>query len=318
MKPEQVYPFLSYSSGSTLSECPKKFQLDRLHSIVYNLTRDPQHNRRDNNVTLSFGSALGEGVQAQLRGEGFNKSVLRAAMAWGVGLGESDGKKSIKTLVQALANFHTTVQNLGSEWETLRLVKPDGSELIGSELGITIRLPSCSFRLYIDVVMYNKINKTVVMVELKTSSAPKEETYKYSLQGTLYQLALMVLCKRYGILPENTTVNYQVFDTKQHAWTSMPFLKTKQEYQGAIAWLMAKDRELAFYSETNVFPQVGGYSTCMAFNRTCQFFNQCHHLPEHLLPLDVIRDDYLYDDPRAAKYPNMIEISLAELAEGAN
>lgn len=314
---KNVFGYLSYSSGSEMASCPKRFQMGRLAQVIYRVTRDDKWNRRENSVAMSFGSGLGEGIQALLRGESLPKASLRAMAAWSMPLNAMEGKKSAATLLQAVQEFNAGIANVLGTWEVLRLREADGTHFLGSELGFQIQLPNSVFRMYLDLVLHNPVDDSVVLLELKTAGKPAEETYRYSLQGTIYQLILRVLAKRYGLNPINTAVNYQVFDTNEFTWHPMPFVKTRLEYQNALGWLMAKDAEIGTYISTDIWPQVGGRETCMSFFKRCPHYGQCHMDADNVYPLALIPEEFKYEDSQAMRAKNVLSVTLDELKEMA-
>jgi hypothetical protein len=302
--------FWSYSSGSTLDTCPKRFALDRYSSIVASLTRtsDPA---RYPTLATSFGSALGAGVQHILGGMPIDKAIFEALLEWEVDYTEGDKSRSVALVVDALQRFHLlSAPAILSEWEVFKL--PSGIE--GKELGISILLPNGTvFRGFIDLVMFSGATQQAALLELKSSARPKESYYRYSMQGLIYQLALQAICIKEGIPTVSAVTNYQVYDASQGDWISVPFVKTKNEFLGAIAYLESQDMRIAHYTASGVWPQTGGMSACESYGRLCPHYNSCQHPLDSLIPVGIIPDDYEYDSTKKAK--NTITLSLQELKD---
>jgi hypothetical protein len=158
----------------------------------------------------------------------------------------------------------------------------------------------------------------VILLELKTSINPQEHSYKYSMQGTLYQLFLMAICRKYGILNTNVAVNYQVFNVKAREWLPMIFVKQKSDYQSALQWLLGASQVNLQYAEANSWPSSGGYGVCNSFGRMCNFYGSCQNNFENLFPLSIIPDDFVYVDSRRAASSNTLTLTFAELQETLN
>jgi hypothetical protein len=248
------------------------------------------------------------------------RAKAKAIIDWRLPVDFTDGNRSLNVVFKCLDELHAIRDTVFADWEVMTLPNATGlPDLLGSELGFIVELPDGNyFRGFLDLVMRKTGGNEVILLELKTSINPQEHSYRYSMQGTLYQLFLMALCRKYGIANENVAVNYQVFNVKQLEWLPLMFVKTKNDFKSGLQWLLASSKLNQMYLDSGTWPSSGGYGVCNSFGRICQFYGSCQNDFDKLLPMALIPDDYTYVDTRRAAIANTVVLSYAELEEVAN
>lgn len=266
---------LSYSSLETFNSCPRKYQLHKFYEDADQL--------RSSSVDMAFGHAVGTGIQSLLAGLSVNQSLLQAMLAWSMpnlAAAKHTTKKSLLTALDLVTNFAANeLQGIIEDW-TLFIV--DGKPC--NELGFSLGLPDdYVFVGYLDVVLQNRDTKELAVLELKTTGSYNvdEASYKNSAQTTGYALALDVLCRNLN-LPPTIHVFYIVASSATSLFTTFTAAKSKLDRAELLNDLVTQVQLIKFYHDSygEVFPKRG--SSCMNFNRRCEYYGNCHLR----LPLD--------------------------------
>jgi len=281
---------LSYSSLNTLSSCPRKFELYKVHPI---------DTPRDTSPALSLGSAVGRGYAAYLETNDIedDKVILETWLGYYPPL--EDNVRTLSkahVIVQALADtgWAKNGQDDPCDWElaTFNGVK-------ATELSFCIRLsPKMVYVGFLDAVMYSPSTGIYRPLELKTSSlsANLEVNFKNSAQGLAYALILDAICHKSS--PQLTfDIHYRVAQlhrTKAEAYrpTIHDFF-FKKNLMDRLEWLMSlklEQERIESYLDNSLFPKNGG--ACLSWNRPCAYYNMCNLTNNP--PLEAPTKDYQF------------------------
>lgn len=289
----------SYSSLQTLHRCPRKFFLERLKP-----NRD-----RENNATLAFGHAVGEGIQSVLSGDGWNRTLIRMFLAWDVDIFDDLEDKDGKTFwfaVNAVEKFIQIRDTVLGEYEIARWTNPSsGEEEPAVELGFRITTPDgFKYRGFVDVVLRHKATGEFLVLELKTtkSRTPNEATYKNSGQALGYSIVLDSVAPGYS----KYHVLYLVYSSVAREYTPMPFTKNYLQRAEWIHSFMLDVEIIKLYHQNQLWPKNG--DSCFAFFRPCEFYQSCGMSDAVLVPESV-----RMQEPKPEAKMISIELTLMDL-----
>lgn len=146
-------------------------------------------------------------------------------------------------------------------------------EILGVELEVKFKIKDYDFVGYIDLLLRDKRDNKIVIVDHKSSAYPfnlngkvsckaKETFPKYKMQMYLYSCAVM---EKYGEFPKEITWNH----FKEGKFTTIPF--KKDEYDTAVKWFVNTihtiEQETDYDARLNYF-----YCTNL-----CNFRNSCEY-----------------------------------------
>lgn len=265
---------LSYSSILTFHKCPRKFFLER-HQI----------SRDEKSIHLSYGSAIGVGLQEVMKGSSQQDIIFAAFLAWDMDLDEEDikSKKSFWDAIHAINQFasETWPAMKRSGWELLRL-----NEKATDEFGFKIKLPYGFYLIgYIDAILLNKKYNEMRVLEVKTTKYNNvhEALYSNSWQGIGYTLVLdeLAACGKMDSFA-SLEVLYLVFKSTSKEFELFPFKKfptTKAE------WLHNMYREIEAIKaceDAEYWPKYGESCWDYASFKPCAFYGVCDMSPTSL------------------------------------
>lgn len=290
---------LSYSGLQTLHRCPRKFQLEKMK-----LERE-----RENNATLAFGHAVGEGIQSVLSGDSWNRTLIRMFTAWNVDIWDDSEDKDGKTFwfaIHAVEKFLAVRDSLLGDYEIAFWRNPQtGQDEPAVELGFRITTPDgFKYRGFVDVVLRNRATGELLVLELKTTKSrnPNEATYKNSGQALGYSIVLDSVAPGYS----KYHVLYLVYSSVERQYHPMPFTKNYLQRAEWIHSLLLDVEILKMYHEQGLFPKNG--DSCFAFFRPCEFYQSCGMSDAVLIPASQ-----LTAQPGPEAKTIHIELSLMDL-----
>jgi len=269
---------VSYSSLETLSTCPRKFELNKIHPIQA---------ERDTSAAMSLGSAVGVGYARYL--ELINDPSLTTKQIDDDVLLETwrayyppleDATRSISkahVIVQALIAkpFLPNGMDDPLDWE---LAVFDGKPAV--ELSFCIQLTdNLVYVGYLDGVMYSPSTDKYRPLELKTTSLYDnlKVNFSNSAQGLAYGLILDSITAS----PQREfDVHYRVAQlhrTKAEAYRpTIHDFYFKKTLTDRLEWLIGLQMEvdrIGTYMKYNLFPKRGG--ACLTWGKPCQFYGIC-------------------------------------------
>lgn len=255
---------LSYSSLTTLHNCPRKFQLYRLRTTH----REEEHIK--STITFAFGHVVGDAIQAVFQGLSEQDIILRMFLGWHTDLLAEDekGKKSFWEAVIALQRFISLCAS--GFLDDYELVSYNG--VPACELSFSITFPDgFRFRGFVDAVLRHRISGKVIVLECKTTglATVNPATYKNSAQAIGYSIVLD------HIFPDLSSydVLYLVYQTKGREYLTIPFTKTYLQRALWIRELLLDLEMIKLYESAGVYPMHG--ESCISFGRDCEYINSC-------------------------------------------
>lgn len=290
---------ISYSSLATLHACPRKFELNRLNSIVTG-EEDIQ-----TSVTFSYGHVVGLGIQMVLENKSEAEFIWQAFLAWKPDLFAENTKqnKSFASAIFAVQKFKAMcAQGYLQDYELVYYEKKPAVEL-----GFLISLPNgYNFRGSVDAVLRHKTTDEVMVLECKTSSATSinSATYKNSAQAVGYSVvldAIFPLLSSYKVL-------YLIYSTKQYQYEQLEFTKTYVQRARWIRELVLDADLIQTYIDNELFPMHG--ESCFSYFRECEYMNLCQLSTERLTHKLTSEEASAFEEVNA-KY--QIQITLADL-----
>lgn len=290
----------SYSSLLTLHSCPRKLELDKCLPA----------GEREQNVTFSFGHAVGAGVQALFCGASPETAIWQASLAWKVDIYDAidKSKKDFWHVILAIKQFIPIAEQYRQEWEVASF-----NGIPAVELGFRISFPDgFKYRGYVDVVLRNKTTGQLMVIELKTTGNRSivDEMYRNSGQAIGYSIIVDSVAKGYGTpdISSSFYVMYLVYSSSNMEFTPMPFPKSRLQRAKWIAQLMLEIEQLKIYDRHSLFPMHG--ESCYDFYRPCKYFGICE-LSNESLGLVKPEDYVLPATEDEGSYT--IELSLEQL-----
>lgn len=301
MSPLDIDPRLkrfSHSGRTTLHRCPRKYQLQKI-------ARAPHES--EDNVTLSYGTVVGLGIQCVLEDLPWNTVVMRMLLAWDAAdiyAEEERVNKSFWTAIFAVQSFTFIRNSALAEYE---LAYFEGKPAVELSFRITL-MDNFTYRGFVDVVLRHKITHRLLVLEVKTTGAKyvSEATYKNSGQALGYSLILDAIAQG----ESEYEVWYLVYMSGVMRYELLPF---KKHYSDRAFWIqeliMDVDR-VKYYEQQDNYPSYG--ESCNDFFRVCEFFSNCTMSTSMLVvPYDAERDA----DKQEAKGGYTFELSLMDIIQ---
>lgn len=255
----------SYSSSLKLHECPRKFQLYKLHAQRNPFDDDVQ------SITFSYGHVVGQGCQDVLENKSKNDIFMEALKQWEPDLLAEDvrAKKDFFRALIAVEKFNY-LRNNGflADYE---LMYYEGKPAV--ELGFLIEMPDgFQHRGFADAVLRHKVTGQIVVVDFKTTKYrdPSSSNYKNSAQAIGYSIVLDHLSPGLSAY----TVLYFVYSSTTMEYTEFPFDKSLLQRAFWLRNLLYDKHLVELYSNNqDQFPAYG--ESCFSFFRDCEYLSLC-------------------------------------------
>lgn len=260
----------SYSNLEVLHSCPRKWQLNKQDAYRKALTQTGEGIQQ--NIDFAFGHAVGAGVQGFLLTKDADDALFQCFMAWRAVFDDELPKKN-KSLWQAVNAVESFInlykQSDLSDWE---LATFDNGRVRGVEIAYEIDCEN-GYKHYghIDLVMRNTLTGKLAVFEIKTHGFRdfEEALYGNSAQGEGYAAILDALVP--GLA--SYTVKYLAYSAPSEEWHHHDFAKSVRSKTEYLLDLVTDHSIIARYEQMEMFPRRGG--SCMAYNRRCQYYNEC-------------------------------------------
>jgi hypothetical protein len=271
---------LSYSASLKLHACPRKFQLDRLNS-----KGEDEDLTGMRAVTFAFGHAVGDGIQALVKGTPLDEVLFDTFVKWPVDLFVTDTvkKKDLYYAMAAIVAFESTYTAQSSdlsEYDLYYYTDSEGIEHPALELAFVIELPDgFLYRGKADVVLAHKETRELLVLEVKTDGSREVNPAKYknSAQALGYSVVLDAIAPNYS----SYTVMYVVYATIGMGFQYFDFLKTRYMRASWITQIVLDVEAIKMYEQVDSYPMYG--ESCFDWNRTCAYYNLCTLSTENLI-----------------------------------
>lgn len=280
---EEVLPIhevlrrLSHSSVALLRSCPQKYKLRKMYGKI-----DDEEESED----LTFGKALGHGVQQLLAGRSIEEIYIEIFCMWKRDLSDpSDAeirkKKTLWHVYHALDLFQRRhLANILANYDVATFA--DRKAL---ELGFRIKIGSgFTYRGFVDVVLVHKITRRLLVLEIKTTAFKYVLPAKYqnSDQALGYSLICDYVARHsQAEFGSDYEVLYLVYMTTQMEYVPLNFTKSHNMRAQWIQDIILEVEKVKLYESSNYWPRHG--SACGSFNRACDYIGVCHMSDTSLL-----------------------------------
>lgn len=286
---------LSHSSSCLLHSCPRKYQLTKLWPDL----------EREESIDTIYGKMFHVGIQNFVCGVPINESLLIAALEWKTDLYEFKKEKSFFHCWNAIEQFAYLYPE--TQLANYKVLEYNGKPAM--ELSFRIELPNgFYYRGYVDLVLQNLYDDSILVVDLKTSGAKYTSPAKYqnSAQNIGYSLVLET------ILPgmQSFNVMYYEYLTSINKYVAHDFLVDPLDRAIWIRDLLMECDVMQFYDNNEDWPKHG--ESCISYNRPCNFLDNCTTPLSMLIGTDVEERDGKEID-REQNYD--IEVNLLSLIE---
>lgn len=274
--PAGKHLFISHSSQKLLHSCARKFEFRKMYN----------HPKRDSNLKAELGKALHRGFQDYLVHGDEDKAIWEFMTAYPIHLCDSDTDySSIQTGYSTLMGIIHAIPM--QEFELAKIKCIDGVVRPAIEVPFEITLEgysledgknyTVSYTGYIDAILFNVREGTYAVVDIKTTQ------WKLNDFTPLYQFSEQ--CVPYGLILEymkgETINNFQVkyltcqVDLLEPNIQLYSFEKDRGDIEDWFRGLIIDLNLIKMYRSMAWYPRTGGGSTCISFNRKCEFFDIC-------------------------------------------
>lgn len=275
---------LSHSSRTSLHKCPRKYQLYRLNSNKITIDQEKEVSQ---NVTFSYGTAVGVGIQSCLESKTYEQIIIDTFLSWDSDLLDVNKrqKKSFWLAVWAVQKF-IALRDKGL-LEDYELVYYKGKPAV--ELSFQVDLPNgFKYRGFVDAVLQHRISKEIIVLECKTTSGTANSaTYKNSGQAIGYGVILDILFPSLS----SYTVLYLVYESKSMEYVELPFEKSLLQRALWLQELLIETKKIELYEDFGSYPMHG--ESCFDFFRECEYLGLCTLDTSHLtkpLTTKIVKD----------------------------
>lgn len=285
---------LSHSTRSLIHGCERKFQKQRL--LV-----DP--NEREDYPATVFGKAFGHAVQFYFVQRTFGKSEVEAleASLYQILLAYTPWLEDDRRFFERCAGMFVNSQRfLEDRLIEYRIASFNGKP--ATELSFRLDIDDTYYFVgYIDLVLQNISTGRFGVTDCKTTSVWRTDLdpyYKNSDQVLGYTVALD------GIVGSELTefdTNYWAFqmaNNQKDFFVSNPHnLIYKKTLKDRLEWFVGLKLDiehLNICTTHDIFPRRGDH--CMAFNKPCEYFNECNFTAgDRYKDVEKFKDDVVYD-----------------------
>lgn len=277
--------FISYSSDNTFHGCPRQFELDKMGQGGLDIS----------SPHFAFGSAVGAGIQSLVSGHTLDEAWMEAFLAWDIHIedGYAKSKKTFGQALDAIKTFQSYAQVLSADWEIFKYEGPEGLLKNAVELNAKVSLPNgFTYRIYIDIVLRNKVSGELLVLELKTTGYNNvdEAMYGNSNQALSYGVVLDRIASGYS----SFSVWYYVYSTAKEDWEFFDFPKSKVDKANWIRTILYDTGNIAKCMEDGFFPKQG--ESCIQWGHRCNYYGACGmsndslYAGEHTIALRVKKE----------------------------
>jgi hypothetical protein len=275
----------SYSLLSSLHECPRKYELDKLQANhASKLIEDGFIN-----LDFCYGHAVGAGIQTYAATGSLVAATFAAMLAWKAPHDaeklDKQGKASGKSLALAtlaVEKFSYWWQENMSDWEVV--VLPSGKKAI--ELAFAVDFQNGRYHFgHIDVLLRNRVSGKLAVWEGKTTGFEQvaDAMYANSNQALGYSVVVDAIAKEIGADGTEYEVLYIVYSSKSREFQLLPFGKTRSQRAEWLQDVLLDHASLDTYKRIGFYPKRG--ESCISrYGFTCHWFGNCTMRNSSLFP----------------------------------
>lgn len=277
----------SYSLLSSLHECPRRFELDKLQANA-EIPLVLDDSAGDVNLDFAFGHAVGAGIQTYAVTRSAVAAQFAAFTAWkapwdAVKL-DKRGNETGKSLTLATA----AVNNFIHFWDTtladFEVVSINGKPAV--ELAFAVDMQNGYWHFgHIDAVLRSRSTGRLAVWEGKTTSFENinPATYANSSQALGYSVVVDAIAQETEAEGSDYEVFYIVYSSKSREFQLLPFGKSRTQRAEWLQDLLLDHANISTYERIKFYPR-RGESCVNKYGRTCYWFGSCNMSNQHLFP----------------------------------
>lgn len=269
---------LSHSSQKLGHACWRRFQFRKLF----------EHGRRETSLAAARGSALHRGMQTYLMTRDEDAAVVAFMLAYPIHMCQDPGHPdSLEACYQTLMAMINSMAIVQYELATVRCL--DGEVRQAIEVPFEIVLEgynlagegeseyTVSYIGYIDAIFYDTFTGEYAVVDIKTTQRKNmnpEAQYLFSEQCIPYGLVLEYMqghpIKSFDVKYLSCQVDLLDPNCQLHSYP-----KTADDIEDWYRGLLVDLANIRMFLSMDWFPRTGGGTSCMSWNRRCEFFDLC-------------------------------------------
>lgn len=300
----EVYPIqmlvLSHSSRESFRSCARKLEFRQFYG--------ENRAREDDNFAGNVGNALHRGLATWLTTYDETKAIWSMLQSFPYDeemLKTYNSDRGLEACVATMDHLIHSGQLLSYEVAKIKLADgrivdcievPFAIQITGAPLGIPVWFVG-----FIDCILYDRLHDRYVVVDLKTTRQKNNDMFvrfQWDEQVIPYGI---VLEHALGRSIEELDVSYfSVFiDLEKPRSEMFPVKKMDRDIHDWHLGLCDDIERIAKYYKMGWFPRVTGGSTCLSYNRRCQFYDECGYREPSVL------NDIIKGEPRTTLFRKM-------------
>jgi PD-(D/E)XK nuclease superfamily len=275
----EVYPIqmlvLSHSSRESFRSCARKLEFRQFYG--------ENRGREDDNFAGNVGNALHRGLAKWLTTYDENKAMVAMLKSFPY---DDRGLEACVATLDCLIHSGILLS-----YEIAKIKLADGRVVDCIEVPFAIQITGSPLDIpvwfvgIIDCILYDRIHDRYVVVDLKTTRQRSNDMavrFEFDEQCIPYSL---VLEHALGRSIEELEMSYfSVFiDLREPKPSMFPVRKTKDDVADWYRGLCDDIERIAKYYKETWFPRATSGTTCLSWNRRCQFYDVCCHRKPEIL-----------------------------------
>ncbi len=282
--------YISHSSTSMLHSCDRKFEFRKFYDLPSG----------EDSLAGEMGHALHAGFQNYLINRDEELAIYTYMRRYPITM--CDNPMDTRSLEAGYATLCAMMASSKFDGKEIAMVNcldgkirpavevPFEIELEGFNLNDNDANPyTVSYTGYIDLILFDAIESEYIVNDIKTTQGKLMDygpRYAYSNQCTPYGLVLEYML---GHAINGFGVSYLVanIDTLEPNIQYHTFHKSREDIEDWLRGLLVDLARIKMFLNLNWWPRTGGGSSCMAFNKKCQFFDFCELREEDIIRMAI-------------------------------
>lgn len=265
---------LSYSSLNLADNCLRKFEFNKLY---------PQRPRDPDAFAADVGTCLHHGYQDYLIHENLERAIWVMMQDYPY-MGEFEQRFDDRSLEACISTLEEMTHEANmTEWELLKIKRPDGEVVPAIEVPFSLRLKGITlpdgrgveYTGFMDAALRHRGHGAVRTMDIKThrrTTVDATPKYKYDSQQVPYGIVLEHLT---GAAVTDFEVLYldTYVDLVAPRCQLYPFYKDSEDLQEWLINTVLRVQRIQRAMEMDYFPRTDG--GCLNWNRPCYFLEPC-------------------------------------------
>jgi hypothetical protein len=275
---------LSHSSRESFRSCARKLEFRQFYG--------DHRGREDDNFAGNVGNALHRGLAKWLTTYDETKTIMEVLLHFPLDDEYTKAYNDDRGIEACVATMEALMHSgILLTYEIAKIKLTDGMVVDCIEVPFAIQITGAPLDIpvwfvgFIDCILYDRIHDRYIVVDLKTTRQRNNDMFvrfEWDEQVIPYGI---VLEHALGRSIEELDVSYfSVFiDLKDPKPTMFPVKKTQEHIHDWHRGLCDDIERIAKYYKQAWFPRVTGGSTCLSWNRRCQFYDECTYRDPEIL-----------------------------------